>query len=355
MTAHFMAGRRLAQRLARLARAAAFHAIAAGAALALPAGAAHAAAAATLTLYSAQHEQLVKLLVADFQKMSGVEVRVHSGEGPEIASQLLAEGAHSPADVYFTENSPELMLLEEKNLLAKVEPATLRQVPARYSSPQGQWIGVVARENVLAYNPSLIKPAQLPASLLDLAKPEWKGKVAIAPADGDFLPLVSAVAALKGHEAALDWLKGLKANSQVYDDDEGAVAAVNRGAVATGIINNYYWARLHAEMGDKGTHSAIHHFAHGDVGALVNVSGAAVLKTAHNPALAQKFLAYLVSKRAQELMAKSKIDFEYPLRPGVAPDPLLKPFKQLQPPALSMQQLGDDSQAGALLRAAGLL
>jgi iron(III) transport system substrate-binding protein len=54
-------------------------------------------------------------------------------------------------------------------------------------------------------------------------------------------------------------------------------------------------------------------------------------------------------------MARSHIDFEYPLRPGVAPDPLLKPFDQLHPPALTVEQLGDDSQAAKLLREAGLL
>ncbi|WP_019939280.1 iron ABC transporter substrate-binding protein [Bordetella sp. FB-8] len=349
MTQHFMVGRWMARTL----RAATFGALVAGATFASP-GAAW-AASAPLTLYSAQHGQLVKLLVADFQKMTDAKVQVHSGEGPEVAAQLLAEGVHSPADVYFTENSPELTLLEEKGLLARLDASTLKQVPARYSSPQGEWVGVVARENVLAYNPSMMQASQLPASLMDLAKPEWKDRVAIAPADGDFLPLVSALVAIKGHDQTLNWLKGLKANAKIYDDDEGVVAAVNSGAVATGVVNNYYWARLHAEMGDKGTHSAIYHFGNGDVGALVNVSGAAVLKTAHDRALAQKFVAYLVSKRAQELMAKSKIDFEYPLHAGVAPDPLLKPFKQLQPPALTMQQLGDDSQAGDLLREAGLL
>jgi len=91
----------------------------------------------TLTLYSAQHEQTVDMLIADFEKQTGIQVRVHTGEGPEIASQLLEEGKDSPADVYFTENSPELMLLEKKGLLAKVDPATLAEVPRRYSSPKG--------------------------------------------------------------------------------------------------------------------------------------------------------------------------------------------------------------------------
>ncbi|WP_343675429.1 iron ABC transporter substrate-binding protein [Paraburkholderia heleia] len=311
--------------------------------------------AASITLYNAQHEQVTNQLAKDFAQQTGIDVKVRSGEGPALAAQLVAEGGKTPADVYFTENSPELMLLEEKGLLAPVQQATLAAVPARFNSPQGQWVGVTARENVLAYNTAKLQPAQLPKSIFDLAKPDWKGKVGIAPSDADFLPLVDAVLAVKGEAATLDWLKGLKTNSQIFDDDEGVVAAVNRGAVATGIINNYYWDRLHAEIGDKKTQSAVAHFADGDVGALVNVSGAAVTKSAHNVDGAQKFLAYLVSERAQKLMAQDHISFEYPLRPGVASDPINKPFDQLKPPALTIQQLGDDSQAGRLLRQAGLL
>lgn len=314
-----------------------------------------AASAATLTLYNGQHEQVVNQLVKDFHAESGIAVKVRQGEGPAVASQIVAEGAKSPADVYFTENSPELALLDEKGLLAPVDAATLAQVPARFNAPDGHWLGVLARESVGVYNTGKLQAAQMPASVLDFAKPEWKGKIGIAPTDADFLPLVSAVIALKGEPAALAWLKGLKANAQIFDDDEGVVAAVNRGAVATGIVNNYYWTRLHAELGDKNTHSAIYHFGNGDVGGLINVSGAAVLKSAQHPAEAQKFLAYLVSARAQNLMAKNHISYEYPLRPGVAPDPILKPFDQLSPPALPFEKLGDDSQAGKLLRQAGLI
>ncbi|MDE1181738.1 iron ABC transporter substrate-binding protein [Paraburkholderia sp.] len=314
-----------------------------------------AANAASITLYSAQHEQVVNSLAKDFEKQTGIAVRIRSGEGPAMAAQLVAEGTSTPADVYFTENSPELMLLQEKGLLSKVDTATLATIPSRYNSPQGDWVGVTARENVLAYNTSKVQASQLPQSLFDLAKPEWKGKVGIAPSDGDFLPLVSAVLAMKGEAQTVAWLKGLKANAQIFDDDEGVVAAVNRGGVATGLINNYYWARLHAELGDKSTRSAIYHFDHGDPGALVNVSGAAVMKSAHNTDGAQKFLAYLVSERAQTLMATGHVSYEYPLHNGVAPDPVLKPFAELSPPALTLEQLGDDSQAGKLLRQAGLL
>ena len=322
-------------------------------ATALGAGPAH--AAETLTLYSAQHEQLVDTLVADFTKATGIDVKVRSGEAPELASQITKEGARSPADVFFTENSPELQLLDEKGLLAHVDAATLAKIPATYSAPTGDWVGVLARENVLAFNPKLIGADKLPASLLDLAAPAWKNRVAIAPSDADFLPLVGAVAALKGHDAALAWLKGLKANAQVFDDDEGVVAAVDRGSVATGIINNYYWQRLRTEQGDGRTVSRLHHFGGGDIGALINVSGAAVLKSSHHKAAAQRFLAFLVDPATQKAIGAGNVAFEYPLAPGVAPNPALTPFAQLQPPTITIKQIGDDREAGALLREAGLI
>ena len=313
------------------------------------------ATAASLTLYAAQHQQTVDLLAKAFTKETGIDVKVHAGEPPELASQLVKEGASSGADAFFSANSPELELLSEKGLLAKVAPATLAAVPARDSGAAGDWVGVLARENVLAYNTGMIQESALPASLLDLAKPEWKGRIAIAPTDADFLPLIGAVAALKGRLAALEWLKGLHENAMIFDDNEGVAAAVERGAAATGIINNYYWARLRTEKGADNTRSAIHHFAGGDVGGLMNVSGAAVLKASRNQAAAQKFLAFLVGKPAQEMLAKLDVTFEYPLAAGVAANPLLKPMGELQPPDLSLKQIGDDRDAAKLLREAGLI
>jgi iron(III) transport system substrate-binding protein len=190
---------------------------------------------------------------------------------------------------------------------------------------------------------------------MDLAKPEWAGKIGIAPSDADFLPLVSAVIRTEGKPAALAWLAGLKANAKIYEDDESVVAAVARGDVAVGVVNNYYWARLETDLGPQKIDSALYHFKHGDIGGLINISGAAVLKSSKNQAAAQKFLAFLVSHQAQVALGQSEVDFEYPLAPGVAPNKLLTPFSVLQPPAISVSRLGDDQDAGALLQEAGLI
>lgn len=312
-------------------------------------------AAETLTLYNAQHPQVVSMLIKAFQTETGIGVRLHSGEDPEIANQILREGKSSPADMAFFENSPELTLLDQHKLLAPVDSATLAMVPRKDSAADGNWLGVLARQNVLAWNPTLIAKAALPRRLMELAKSAWKDKVAIAPGDADFLPLVGAMVHIEGKVKALAWLKGLGAVAKIYQDDESVVAAVNRGSVATGIINNYYWARLRTERGAAHTPSQIAHFAPGDVGNLINISGAAVLASSTHQKGAQRFLRFLVSEKTQKMLAASTVDYEYPLRPGVAANPLLTPISRLHPPAISPADLGNDREAAHLLRQAGLI
>ena len=110
-------------------------------------------------------------------------------------------------------------------------------------------------------------------------QPKWKGKLGFAPSETDFQPLVTAIAKLDGAAAAEKWLKGLQANGKVYPDNETVVAQVNNGESAVGLINHYYWYRLRDELGQSGVHSALHYYAPRDPGYLLNVSGAAVLKS----------------------------------------------------------------------------
>jgi iron(III) transport system substrate-binding protein len=311
-------------------------------------------AAGSITIYSGQHEQTTSALVKDFEHRTGIDVKVRSADESSLANQILLEGSHSPADVFYSENPPAQTVLDEHHLLAPVAKATLGHVASRYSASDGDWVGVSARSAVLAYNTTQLKASALPASLLSLATPAWKGKIGFAPEETDFQPLLTTIAKLKGKPAALAWLKGLMANAKTYDDNETLIAAVNRGEVASGLVDHYYWYRLRDEVGAGKVHSALHYFAAGDPGALVDVSGASVLRSSSHAALAQQFLAYLVSRPAQEIIAHSE-SYEYPLGSGVTTQKVLVPFAKLRPPKISAGDLGDGTYALSLLRQVGLL
>jgi iron(III) transport system substrate-binding protein len=308
----------------------------------------------TLTLYSAQHDQMTDALVKGFEQQTGATVKVRSGEDEGLANQVVQEGSASPADVLLTENTPPLELLAEKGLLAKIDSSTLSQVPAQYSSPDGDWVGVAARETVLIYNPDLVPQSELPKSILDLAQPQWKGKLAIAPSEPDFVPIVSAITKLDGADAAKSWLEGFAANAKRYNDNEGIVAAVDDGQVAAGIVNHYYWFEAVAEQGKEKVPSRLYYFGNKDPGALVNISGAGVLESSKNQDLAQKFVAYMVSKEGQSAMTHSG-DWQYPLNAHVAAPPGVKPFNELDPPDVTPADLGDGSEPLQLMQQAGLL
>ena len=133
---------------------------------------------------------------------------------------------------------------------------------------------------------------------------------------------------------------------------------MNRGQVAFGVINQYYWYRLRAEIGASAMHSQLAYFAPRDPGYVIDVSGAAVLKSSRHQAAAQKFLAFLVSQQGQDVIARAEGNeqsYEYPLADGVTTSAPETPFGQLQPNPITVADLGDGSAAIALLRQAGLL
>jgi iron(III) transport system substrate-binding protein len=317
----------------------------------------------TLTLYSGQHVQTTENLVAAFEKKTGIQVQIRSDDEDALADQIATEGSHSPADLFYTENTPPLMSLESKGLLAPVDPATLRRTPSRYNSPGGDWVGVSARTSVIVYNPGLIKASQLPTQISQFADARYQGKLALAPQETDFQPIVIAYEQAYGKAATLKWLAGLKANAagHVYPDNETIASEVNQGAVAFGIVNQYYWYRMRAEIGASRVKAQITHLAPHNPGYVIDVSGAAVLKSSRHQAAAQKFLAFVVSQPGQDIIARpgtgpgESISYEYPLASGVTTQAPETPLRQLQPYPITIGQLGTGSSGIALLRAAGLL
>ncbi|MCX5495035.1 extracellular solute-binding protein [Kaistia dalseonensis] len=305
-----------------------------------------------LALYNGQHRPPVEALVAAFTQATGIEVATRNGNSAQLASQLIEEGPNSPADVFWSEESPSLAAIAEKGLLVPLAADTLAAVPETYHAKDGTWTGATARCRVVVYNKSMIEPASLPPSVLDFAAEAWADKVAFAPNSGAFQQQIVAVSLLKGRDAALAWLKGLKQYGRVYNSDSAAVEAVESGEIETALSNNYYWHALAREIGADDMQSAIHNIGHGDPGTLITVSGAGVLKTSKNADAAQKFVAFMVSAEGQAAIVGAIA--EYPLRPGVVSPFPLTPFDQLDPAPVTPAQLGTAEDALALLREADL-
>ncbi|GLX01230.1 iron ABC transporter substrate-binding protein [Microtetraspora sp. NBRC 16547] len=307
----------------------------------------------TLTLYNAQHDDLIEAMVAGFTKDTGIKVDIRSGKDFELANQLVQEGAASPADVFLTENSPAMGLVDTHGGFAKVDDATLSQVPAQFVPSSRNWVGFAARATVLAYNSTALTPEKLPASIMDLAKPEWKDKIGIAAAGADFQAIVSAVVAVEGEQAAAEWLKGLKANAKIYQGNSAVMKAVNAGEIQAGVIYHYYWYKDRAESGTNSSNTELKYFGGKDAGAFVSVSGAGVLKSSKHPEQAQQLVKYLTGKNGQQILSASTA-LEYSIASDVPANPVLKPLSELDPPSVDVSTL-NGPKVVELMQQAGLL
>lgn len=307
----------------------------------------------TLVLYNAQHQDLMEAMVEGFTKETGIKVQMRNGADFELANQINQESAKSPADVFTTENSPAMTLVDQGGNFAPLDQATLDRVPEGFRPSDGHWVGFAARSTVLVYDKAELTEATLPTSILDLADPKWKGKIGIAPAGADFQAIVSAVLLVNGEEKTLAWLKGLKDNAETYRGNIAIMQAVNRGEIEAGVIYHYYWFRDQAESGENSDSTALHYFTGGDAGGFVSVSGAGVLKSSDKAADAQKFVAFLVSDAGQKILAESDA-LEYPVAAGAAAAAALKPLADLDPPDIDPAELNGLTTV-SLMQEAGLL
>jgi iron(III) transport system substrate-binding protein len=306
-----------------------------------------------LTVYSAQHESLVRTMLEDFTAETGIEVEFRDANDTELANQIVQEGAASPADVFLTENSPAIDVVDEAGLLAPLDTATLDQVEEAYRPSSGNWVGFAARSTVLAYQPEAVAEADLPASILELAEPAYEGRVGIAAGGADFQAIVSAVLALEGEDAARAWLTGLERNAEVYVSNTAVMQAVDEGQVDVGVMYHYYWYRDQAENGLLGDDAELHYFRDEDPGAFVSVSGAGVLASSDQPEEAQRLVRFLTDRPAQEALAGSSA-LEYAVGTGVASAEELPPLADLQAPAVDPGELSSP-EVTALMQEVGLL
>ncbi|MDE1172905.1 MAG: iron ABC transporter substrate-binding protein [Parvibaculaceae bacterium] len=306
-----------------------------------------------IVVYNAQHESLTQAWADAFTAETGIKVTVRNGGDTELGNQIVAEGKASPADVFLTENSPAMALVDKAGLFAPLDAGTLAQVPAQFRPSSGKWTGVAARSTVFAYDKTKLDESDLPASLLDLASPGWKGRWAASPGGADFQAIVAALLQLKGEKVTAGWLKAMKENFTAYKGNSTAMKAVNAGQIEGAVIYHYYWFGDQAKTGENSKNVALHYFRHQDPGAFVSISGGGVLASSKHPAEAQAFIKWITGKGGQEIL-KTGNSFEYAVGTGAASNPKLVPLADLQAPKVEPSLL-DSKKVTDLMTDAGIL
>jgi iron(III) transport system substrate-binding protein len=298
-----------------------------------------AARGASLTVYSGRSEEYVGPVLDDFEKTRGVEIEVRYGDSAELAATIAEEGENTPADVFIAQDAGSLGAVAAEGLLRPLPAATVERVDARFRAADRTWVGTSGRARVAVYNTEALKPADLPASVLDMTDPRWKDQVGIAPNNASFQAFVTALRLDRGDETARGFLVGLKDNgARLYENNSQIAEAVAAGEIKVGLVNNYYLHQIRKEQPDAA--AANHFFAAGDPGALINTAGVGVLKTSDDAASGEALAAFLLTEGAQAYFAEQV--GEYPLVAGTSPPPDSPPLADVQGPPLTLADLGPE-------------
>ncbi len=305
-----------------------------------------------ITVYSGRSEDLLGPLLDAFTAETGIEVEARFGDSAELALLIQAEGESSPADVFISQSPGALGLLAGEGRLAPLGDDLTSLVGAGFSASDGTWVGITGRIRVVVYNADLVDTADLPDSVLDLTDPAYAGRVAVAPSNGSFQDFVTAMRNELGDDATRAWLEGMARNAAPnYPKNSAIVEAVGRGEVDMGLVNHYY--NLRALEADPSVASVNHFLPADDLGALVIVTGGAVLGSSESPAAARQLLEWLLGDAAQATFAAQTQ--EYPLRTGVAGPAGVPSLDGLAVDTIDYSLLGDGLTGTIeLIRASGI-
>jgi iron(III) transport system substrate-binding protein len=293
---------------------------------------------ADLIVYSGRSEPLIKPILDDFAKETGMDVSVRFADTTELAATLLEEGDQPRADVFIGQDAGALQHLDEEGRIDRYDAAA-KKVPTQWHAKDGTWTGLSARARVLIVNNELIPEGEEPTSIWDLTDPAYKGKVAAPNAtNASWIGFVSALRIKEGDARATEWLRRMKENDlAVLGSHSDVRAAVGSGEYEIGLVNHYYVelekrenSPVRAVFTDQGD---------GEMGTVVNVASGGVVKGAEHPENARKLLDYLLTEPVQERFAGS--NFEYPVIPGV-PAPGLTPLDDVRVIDVPLWELGHE-------------
>ena len=314
----------------------------------------NAQAAEEVNLYSARKEALIKPLLDRFTEQTGITVNLVTGNADALLKRLQSEGRNSPADLLITTDAGRLYRAREAGVTQAVVTEALTQaVPEAYREPEGHWYGLSLRARPIFYVKGKVSPEEL-SSYEDLADPKWLGRICIRSSGNVYnQSLVASMIAHSGSEKSEQWASGLVKNfaRSPKGGDRDQIKAAAAGECDIAVANTYYYGAMLNAKGEAERQAAekvaVFWPNQSDRGAHVNVSGAALTAHARNHDNAVKLLEFLVQPDNQSWYAE--VNYEYPVRDGVAWSDLLQQWGRFKSDNLNLSQLGKNNSLAVMI------
>ncbi len=284
-----------------------------------------------VNLYSSRHYDSDRTLYDAFTRATGIRVRLIEGDADQLIERIRTEGANSPADVFITVDAARLARAAAAGILQPFPSRVVAErIPAGLRAADGTWFAISQRARVVMYDRQAGPPQGL-TRYEDLADPRFRGQLCVRAAAHPYnTSLAASVLAAGGPERFEDWAKGVVANlaRPPQGGDRDQFRAIPSGQCRLAIANTYYLAQIGASQRpeDQALFQRIGvvfpNQAEGDRGAHVNISGAGLVRTAPHRAAAERFLEFLTTEQAQQIIALGNM--EYPAVPDAPLHPALE-------------------------------
>ena len=203
--------------------------------------------AAEVNIYSARKEALIKPLLENFSKKTGIEVNLITGKADTFIKRLEIEGKNTPADILLTVDAARLVRAKEKGLLQKVNSAVLNEViPDSLRDVDNLWFGLSLRSRVIIYAPERVEMKDL-SDYIDLSNTKWRNRICVRSSSNIYnQSLVASMIAHYGIDKTEAWAKGLVENfaRNPKGGDRDQIKAVAAGVCDIALVNNYYLAGM---------------------------------------------------------------------------------------------------------------
>jgi iron(III) transport system substrate-binding protein len=304
-----------------------------------------------LTIYSGRSEEFIAPFFANWQATTGIKLNVRYGDSAELSAQILEEGNNSPADLFLSQDAGSLGAISQAGLFMTLPDDVAINIPAEFVAVNREWVGITGRARVFVYAPDRVKV--LPTSVTDLVKPIYRNQIGIAPTNASFQAFLTALIENKGNSFTKAWLEDMQANGvKIYLKNSAIVEAIDKGEISMGLTNHYYIWEVSEALG-RAINVKNGFFTPGDLGNLINVSGAGILKTSAKQKAAQDLINYLTSATAQEKFVTDT--HEYSLIQGATPPTDLPALDAIGAPSIDLRTLNNIKATQDLLIQVGLL
>ncbi|MEM7391716.1 MAG: extracellular solute-binding protein [Verrucomicrobiota bacterium] len=275
-------------------------------------------------------ETHLKPLFTLFEKNTGIEV-----EAVYVDKGMMARLQTRPteADIVISKTAENLEVARKGGLLQAFTSDNIAKLSDDFIDADSMYVITSYRPRGFFISGERVDPAKI-GSYMDLAKAEWKGKVAIRSGYHAYnLSLFCQMAESEGLEETRAFIAGLKQNltRTPTGNDRAQIQAVYEGKADVSIGNSYYMGIMMARDYQKAWAEATDVFFPDQAGkgAYVMRSAAGLTRSKRNVEEATQLLDYLVSDFAQYYFATTL--HVYSVKDGVPISELNKGLAKRQP------------------------